>query len=225
MRRLLILAVLVCGTVCAYAGITNSGPVEFTFINWSGGNWENGYPYYISPTDNPNQVIAVMCDDYAHGGQPGDEWMANITDLGTGNISLTRFNNLVGAFALYPLMLYNEAGWILTQTLVEPTSAWQQMNYAVWTIFDPSAPCDSTCQAWIAAAETNIKGLPQSYFDDVYIVTPVNQHDPNDNDIQEFMYLGESSSSDPSNQTTPEPGTFLLMGTGLVAVFRRKLFS
>jgi len=225
MHKLLILAVVVCGGVCGYA--QNLGnPTEFTFVQWNGGNWQNGYPYYIEPTNGPNsQVLAVMCDDYVHGGQPGDEWFANITDLGTGNIRLTRFNNVAGPNALYPLMLYDEAGWLLLQTLDEPSSQWVYMNSAVWTIFDPSAPCDSTCEAWITAAQNSIKGLPQSYWDDVYIVTPVNQHDPDPNSIQEFMYIGSSDSDNNQQETTPEPGTLLLTGTGLFAVLGRRLLN
>jgi PEP-CTERM motif len=228
MRRFLVLALLFCGAAYAYAGSSDSsGPVEFTFLQWNGGNWQNGYPYYIEPTNGPvGDIFAVMCDDYFHGGQPGDQWMANITDLGSGNISLARFNNLSGINALYPLMLYDESGWLLLQTQVEPTSEWLPINQAVWNIFDPSAPCNSTCEAWITAAINSIKGLPQSYFDSIYIVTPVNQHDPDPNGIQEFMYIGAASSGsggDPAPQSTPEPGTFLLMGTGLLALFGRKL--
>ncbi|MGA7462748.1 MAG: hypothetical protein WBW69_21110 [Candidatus Korobacteraceae bacterium] len=184
MRKLLILAVLMCGSVCAFAD-----PVEFTFIGWDGGNWENGYPYYIMESSGSPTVLDVMCDDYFHGGEPGQQWEANITDLGSGNIQLTRFNINPAVNSLYSLMLYDEAGWILLETEQEPTSQWLSMNSAVWSIFDPSAPCDRTCQNWISAAQGAVKLLPQSYYDDVYIVTPVNQHDPDPKSMQEFMYI------------------------------------
>jgi len=221
MRRLLILAVVLCGAAYAYAG-----PVEFEFLSWNGGNWQNGYPYQIVELGGgPIAVLNVMCDDYIHGGQPGDEWEANVTNLGTGNIQLTRFNTTPGINALYPLMLYDEAGWILLETLDEQQSQWKDMNSAVWTIFDPSAPCDSTCKSWISAAQGIVKTLPQSYWDDVYIVTPVNQHNPDPNSIQEFMYIGGNSSMGAdSAQTTPEPGTLILMGSGLLAAFGRRFF-
>jgi hypothetical protein len=220
MRRLLILAVVLCGGVYAYAG-----PVEFTFLNWNDGNWQNGYPYQIVETGSPVAVLNVMCDDYVHGGAPGDKWDANITDLGTGNISLTRFNTTPGVNALYPLMLYDEAGWLLLKTEDTQKSDWKEMNYAVWNIFDPSAPCDSACQGWIASAKMGIVGLPQSHFDNVFIITPVNQHDPDPNSMQEFMALGSNGSLDPSSaQTTPEPSTLILMGTGLVGAFGRRFF-
>jgi len=217
MRRLLVLAVVLCGAAYAYAG-----PIEFEFLSWNDGNWQNGYPYQIVEVGGSDSVLNVMCDDYIHGGQPGDQWEANITDLGTGNITLTRFNTLPGTTSLYALGLYDAAGWILLETEDEQQSQWREMNDAVWTIFDPSAPCDSTCQAWISAARSAIRGLPQNYFNDVYIVTPVDQHDPDPNSIQEFMYIGENSTAGADDQTTPEPGTLILMGTGLLAVFGRR---
>ncbi|MGA2369874.1 MAG: PEP-CTERM sorting domain-containing protein [Candidatus Korobacteraceae bacterium] len=220
MRKILILAVLVCGSLYALAD-----PTEFTFIGWQGDNWQNGYPYYIMETTGNPTILDVMCDDYAHGGEPGQQWDANITDLGTGNISLTRFNNLPGSNALYPLMLYDEAGWILLETEMEPTTQWLNMNSAVWNIFDPGAPCDSACQTWIQAAKGGIMGLPQTYFNDVFIVTPVNQHNPDPNSMQEFMYIGEGGSNNGQNQTTPEPGTLVLMGTGVLALFGRRFLN
>jgi hypothetical protein len=222
-KLLLLLALLLSGAICAFAG-----PTEFTFVAWNNGDWQNGYPYIIEPTDGPTgAILAVMCDDYYHGGQPGDMWEANISSLGTGNISLARFNNLPGPNALYPLMLYDEAGWLLLETQVEPTNQWQSINYAVWYIFDPSqTPCNGACQMWVADAQSSIKGLPQSYYDDVYIITPVNQHDPNPNDPQEFLALGTPSGlgigGDTLQSSAPEPGTLVLLGSGLVGIVGRK---
>jgi hypothetical protein len=221
MRRLLILAVVLCGAMYAYAG-----PVEFTFLAWNDGNWQNGYPYAIQEVGGSGAVIDAMCDDYIHGGEPGDMWEANITNLGTGNISLTRFNTTPGLTALYPLMLYDEAGWLLLETQDVQSSEWKQMNYAVWNIFDPSAPCNSDCESWLQAARNEAQhGFPGVDFYKVYIVTPTSQHDPDPNSIQEFMYIGEDTHGGGSDQqTTPEPGTLVLLGSGLVAAFGRRFF-
>jgi hypothetical protein len=220
MRRLLILAVVVFAAMYAKAD-----PIEFTFLAWNNGDWQNGYPYFVQQTNGPpNSVQAVMCDDYIHGGMPGDMWFANITNLGTENISLTRFNTTAGPNSLYPLMLYNEAGWLLLETQVEPVTEWLPINTAVWNIFDPAAPCNSECAAWLAAAQNEAKiGFPGVDFYRVYIITPVNQHDPDPNGIQEFMYIGEDPRGDQNGgATVPEPGTFVLMGTGVLAVFGRR---
>jgi len=220
MRRLLVLAVVVFAAVCAQAD-----PVEFTFLAWNDGNWQNGYPYFVQEIGGPIAALAVMCDDYIHGGEPGDMWDANITNLGPGNITLTRFNNVAGPFALYPLMLYNEAGWLLLQTQDNPMSEWLAINTAAWTIFDPAAPCNSECQVWLAAARNEARlGFPDTDFYKVYIITPVNQHDPDPHGIQEFMYIGEDPRGGPGSATAPEPGTFILMGTGVLAALGRRFW-
>jgi hypothetical protein len=204
-----------------------AGPSEYTFLGWNGGDWTNGYPYYIKPPQGPNFVQRVMCDDYFHGGEPGQQWDANITNLGTKNLSEARFNNIAGPNALYPLRLYDEAGWILLQTEVEPMSDWKSMNYAVWTLFDHNALCDSGCTDWLNQAdEAYHLGFPDTDFNRVYILTPVNQHDPDPNGMQEFLYLGQDPSSQAGGaQTTPEPGTIFLVGTGALALLRKKFVS
>ena len=233
MRKFLLLAILLGGTVYAFAGSadSDSNPVEVTFLAWNNGQWQNGYPYYITESNGPiGAITAVMCDDYFHGGQPGDQWEANITQLGSGNITLARFNNIVqGPTALSPLLLYDEAGWLLLQTQVEPTNQWQPINYAVWDIFDPSqTPCNQQCQFWLAQAQQAARDrFPGSDFNRVYIITPTDQHDPHPDGPQEFLALGtDSGLLSPSGQpATPEPGTLLLLGGGVLAVCGRKFLA
>jgi len=224
MRRLLLLLVLLlCGAVSAFAG-----PSQYEFVDWNNGIWQNGYPYEIAPDPNPtSQIYAVMCDDWAHGGYPGQVWSANVTNLGTQNISLARFNNIATPWALGPLQLYDEAGWILQQTLNEPISEWKYMNYAVWHIFDSQAPLLGDAGMWIAEAQQQAQmHFPGDNFADVWIITPVNQHDQNPNGPQEFLYLGNTApNGGQPTQTTPEPGTWLLMGTGALTLLGRKLWS
>jgi PEP-CTERM motif len=218
MRKFLLLAVVLLGAVSAYAG-----PVEFEFLGFTDGNWQLGYPYYI--TGGPaGSVMAVMCDDYLHGGSVGMTWQANITDLGTNNVSLTRFGHMESALGL---AYYHEAGWILLETISTPMGQWMDMNEAVWHIFDPNSPIDAGGLAWLAAAQSEAKlGYPGVDFNRVYIITPVDQYNPDPSSIQEFMYIGnDPSSSSGGASQTPEPGTLLLLGTGTLAFLRRKFLS
>ena len=238
MRRLvLLLAVLVCGSLCAYAGSTDftgsfdsSGIQEnqpFTFLTWIGGNWQNGYPYFINQNNGPRVIDVVMCDDYFHGGSPGDRWSANITNMGTDPLTSVRFNE-IEPDEQDIAKLYHEAGWILLQTQDTSPQDWKEMNYAVWTLFDHSALCDAECMNWLSLANTAyLDGFPNTDFNKVYIVTPVNQHDPDPNGMQEFLAIGRDplGGKDGSAQTTPEPGPFVLLGTGVLTLFRKKIFS
>ena len=225
MRRLLLLALVLGWAVCAYAG-----PVEFKFIGFNNGDWQNGYPYAIQPIGGASSsILFVMCDDFFHGGTAGDIWDANITQLGSDNISLTRFNKIVsGPTALTPLLLYDEAGWILLQTQVQQPNQYQAMNFAVWFIFDPSqTPCNNACQFWLAQAQdAAAMHFPNTDFNKVYVITPVNQYDPDPNGVQEFLALGPDSGflGGINGDTVPEPGTWLLMGSGLLAILGRRRF-
>jgi PEP-CTERM motif len=224
MRRLvLLMALLMCGSLYAYAGPV--GPVEFTFLAWIGGDWTNGYPYFISGKGDPRAVEVVMCDDYFHGAQVGEKWDANITNLGTDPLTDVRFNN-IEPDEEDTLKLYHEAGWILLQTQNNSPLDWKEMNYAVWTLFDTAALCDAECHNWLSLANTAyLEGFPDTDFNKVFIITPVDQHDPDPNGMQEFLAIRRDPLQPDGAQTTPEPGTFVLLGTGVLAMFRKKIFS
>jgi PEP-CTERM motif-containing protein len=224
MRKLVLLLTLLTAWVAAYAG-----PVEVAFVRFNNsGQWQNGYPYWLLVQGMGFEP--VMCDDYLRGGDPAFNWLANQTNLGTGDLSLTRFGNQNGA-----LTLYDEAGWLLLQTRQTGINQWQEMNSAAWNLFDPSAPCDGGCQFWLAAAmKAADGGFHGIDFSLVSILTPVeDQHGNDPLGPQEFLYwtngFGDCAYCPPAGSggftpggSTPEPGTFLLVGAGAAVLWRRK---
>ena len=156
-----------------------------------------------------------MCDDWVHGGLPGDTWHASFTNLGAGNLGLLRYRQLPGA-----LVLSDEAGWLLLQTRVTSPSQWKDINYAVWHIFAPNSPLSGTAPLYwldLAQQEANI-GFPSVDFYQVGIYTPINPFDPDPNGPQELLTISQNF---PKAPVVPEPATFLLLGSGLAGLSER----
>ena len=209
MKKLIVLlGLLLTGVVCF------ATPATIVFTSFHNNAWQLGYPY--TAAINGVSGIAVMCDDWAHGGGPGQTWQANFTDLGTGNLSLLRFNQLPNA-----LTLYDEAGWLLLQTRVTPSTGWPNINYAVWNIFDSQAPLPGTGVGsagwWLTQAQNEaLAGFPGVNFHQIWIYTPLNQYG-----------VTPGGSLDPGApqelfRPVPEPSTLALMVGGLAGLLARK---
>ena len=84
---------LIVGLLLAIAPASAS-TVTVQFVGMSGAN-QNGeytYPYYL--TINGGPPTWMMCDDFYDRIGVGDTWQANITQLSSGDMSLTRFGDL-----------------------------------------------------------------------------------------------------------------------------------
>jgi hypothetical protein len=137
----------------------------------------------------------------------GDTWKANITNLASQKLSHTRFNDLIR---------YEEAAYLLMQINDSNQSEWGNINFAIWNTLSPAVYVGSTPPGtfgpnyWLDLAQS--VDLSEVDFSNVEIVTPLNKY--SDRGDPEFMFL------------TPEPGTLLLIGGGLMGLFfQRKHFS
>jgi|SRR5271156_2539945 len=218
----LLLAVLLFAVPAALADET---PVTMTF---AGVNGINDGAYFVSPysglmsSNGQNTLVTLFCDDFNNDVTWNQTWQAYVTPLSSSDLSNTRYGNsldvalLLGTDPFYSTytaaQLYAQAAWLTEQFNQYLTSNPGQviaLQYAIWDLFDPNAPTNAAAQAWILSAEQNYGSVNLNNFEVVTNVGPLSLT----GQVQEFII------------PTPEPGTFLLLGAGLLVLLfsgRRK---
>jgi hypothetical protein len=202
-RLLGLLAVGMFLVPLAYA----NGPVQMVF---QGVNGANDGQYYVSPyygTMN-GQTVVLFCDDIINQVNFGQQWLANVTNLGTAvntnNFSQTRYGSAAGSAVLgNPSLAYEEAAWLTAQFASNPTDL-VNLQYALWDIMNPGARGNgnATVQNWLLLASQNYGTVNLSNYAIVTNTGPLTLT----GQVQEFIIR------------TPEPGTLALLICGLLAL-------
>ena len=205
MHRSRFLLSLVVALFLSAVASADSVPVTMTLLgtgtNNSGGYYT--YPYYFSI--NGGKATPLMCDSFTNHVSIGDSWSAHVTGLLSGK----------GLFG-NQLTDYKAAGIIFMSVMSGKVSA-TTGNWAVWNLFTPGITADAAVLALDQSALASAKYTPASSFRGLVLYTPVGAtpgHGP-----QEYIGYGPGLS-------TPEPGTMMMLGTGLIGIaglMRRKL--
>lgn len=163
------------------------------------------------------QSFTVVCDDYNHDVYVGQTWNVNISSM-AGDLSNTRFGTSGDTG-------YLEAAYLITQMNFSPGSSNADLQYAIWSLFDPNVDVNAlgtthanAINADLLAASQNYQTVDASLFS---IITPVGQGGisnetgtPNGS-AQEYITMRTS---------VPEPSMFLLFGTGALGIVIRKFW-
>jgi len=168
--RLVLLACFLGGAVAAYAEsnvniqFAGAGSAEYR-LGQNVAYGEYVMPYYL--TINQTNPIAVICDDFLHTVNIGDQWTATVSTFS--NLSATRFGNADAT-------QYREAVWLASHINANsPLTDIAGVQFAIWKLFTPGVPDVGIEDYWMAKAQT---AEAQDYggmnFDNVVILAPVN---------------------------------------------------
>jgi len=186
----------------------NTVPVTFSSTTSDLGGPGNGVYYYPYVLTVNGSSVTVACDDYSDSVYLGESWLASVNTFA--DLSHTLFYN--GGAGVGD---YKEAAWLYSQFQPTPpltNNVNAAINFAIWDLFDGSAPGYNTSHPtsntsstyWLnLAASQNLAGFDFSHF---VIYTPVSGWPNADGRPQEN--IGE----------VPEPGTVLLFMTGLLGL-------
>jgi len=171
--------------------------VQLTAVNGLNDGYTNVSPYTITID---NQAYQAFCYDYADQIDIGQTWSA----------ALYSFNDLSDAYfsdqSNYQLR-YKAAAWLTTQFQAQLQSEWIDLQYAIWDIFDSSAPSNADSDTWLVAAAQAASGFDASAYIAVGGFRDDSGHRP-----QGFLIDPLPASA------TPEPASLALMGFGLGAL-------
>ncbi len=185
----------------------DGGPVNMVF---TGVNGANDGQYYVSPyTGTMNgQTVVLFCDDIKNDVTFGQQWQANVTNLGTAistnNFTNTRYGGVAGSPVLgNPAVAYSEAAWLTTQ-FASHTNDFVSLQYALWDIMNPNSEPTSfgDVQWWLNQAGQNYGSIDASSFS---IITNTGNLQLT-GQVQEFIVR------------TPEPGVLALLLCGLLVL-------
>lgn len=171
------------------------------------------YGYYVGPfngtitSDPARPRIDLFCVDVLNAINWGHSWTANMSNL-AGDLSQTRHGNAKE-------VQYKKAAYLASLYAGSPTSQWGGIQSAIWDLLNPGqggpALNNSAELVWLAQANTWwTSGAASSFdFSRWTVVTEVGAAGVvSGRGTQEFLTTG----------VTPEPETWVLMGTGLIMI-------
>lgn len=206
--RILFLVLAGAVLLCAPSALADTASMYLTGVGPNGamaGVYVGPYMATINGVSTP-----IVCDDFVDESYVYESWTANVSTLA--DLSNTKWGSLSDSTTLY-----EEAAWLTEQLVTAPSSQAGDIQFAIWTIFDPSAmnglsaSDQKTVECLIEQAQS--QDFTTEEFAGILIYT-ADTNDP-------ILCNGQACANTPPQEFlvyTPEPGELALLLIGLSAI-------
>lgn len=196
--------------------------LKFEGVKFPGGSTVGGAhtgPYMASrfPFSTAATTFDIYCIDMDHNAKAS--WTAHyvsFADAVAGGAFVTQAQRHLGTEKAWGLSDLRAAAYLSTQFAITPQAGWNNIHGAIWSMFS-----NNSSAAAFAGTATTAKGIAggNSAWDQYVLVLDeaafAANYDPRTANLnQAFVALDGNTTI----RVVPEPGTYVLMGMGLLAV-------